>query len=135
VQIIYFATEADALANINQLPIGSLITDGTTYYAVSSAGTCNSAALAVTANVTLSVGGFDNASFNYYPNPVTDVLTVSYSNAISEIVVYNLLGQQVLIAKPNATQTQVDLSGLNTGTYMVKVTSDEVSKTIRVVKN
>jgi hypothetical protein len=41
----------------------------------------------------------------------------------------------VLIAKPNATQTQVDLSGLNTGTYMVKVTSDEVSKTIKVVKN
>jgi len=133
--IKWFASEADALANINQLPVGSLITDGTTYYAVSSAGTCNSAALAVTANVTLSVGGFDNASFNYYPNPVTDVLTVSYSNAISEIVVYNLLGQQVLIAKPNATQTQVDLSGLNTGTYMVKVTSDEVTKTVKVVKN
>jgi hypothetical protein len=133
--IKWFASEADALANINQLPVGSLITDGTTYYAVSSAGTFNSAALAVTANVTLSVGGFDNASFNYYPNPVTDVLTVSYSNAISEIVVYNLLGQQVLIAKPNATQTQVDLSGLNTGTYMVKVTSDEVTKTVKVVKN
>ena len=83
----------------------------------------------------LSVGGFDNANFNYYPNPVTDVLTVSYSNAISEIVVYNLLGQQVLTAKPNATQTQVDLSGLNTGTYMVKVTSDEVTKTVKVVKN
>jgi len=83
----------------------------------------------------LSVGGFDNASFNYYPNPVTDVLTVSYSNTISEVVVYNLLGQQMLTAKPNATQTQVDLSGLTAGTYMVKVTSDEVTKTVKVVKN
>lgn len=83
----------------------------------------------------LSTGSFDSANFKYYPNPVTDILTVSYSNSISEVVVYNLLGQQVLAAKPNATQTQMDLSGLNTGTYMVKITSDEVSKTVKVVKN
>ena len=133
--IKWFASEADALANVNQLPAGSLITDGTTYYAVSSSATCNSAALAVTANVTLSVGGFDNASFKYYPNPVTDVLTVFYSNVISEVVIYNLLGQQVLTTQPNATQTQMDVSGLTAGTYLMKVTSEEVSKMIKVVKN
>jgi hypothetical protein len=83
----------------------------------------------------LSVGGFDNASFKYYPNPVTDILTVSYSSSISDVVIYNLLGQQVVSVKPNATQTQVDLSGLTAGTYMVKVTSDEVTKTVKVVKN
>ena len=131
----WFATEADALANANELPAGTLITDGTTYYAASSAGICCSLPLAVTANVTLSVGGFDNANFNYYPNPVTDILTVSYSNVISDVVVYNLLGQQVLTAKPNATQTQMDVSGLTAGTYIVKVTSDEVTKTVKVVKN
>jgi hypothetical protein len=131
----WFASEADALANTNQLAVGTLITNGSTYYAVSSAGTCNSATLAVTVTVTLSVGGFDNASFKYYPNPVTDILTVSYSNAISDVVIYNLLGQQVVSVKPNATQTQVDLSGLTAGTYMVKVTSDEVTKTVKVVKN
>ena len=83
----------------------------------------------------LSTGSFDEASFNYYPNPVTDILTVAYSNVISNVVVYNLLGQQVLTEQPNATLTQVDLSGLNTGTYLVKVTSDEVTKTFKVVKN
>jgi hypothetical protein len=83
----------------------------------------------------LSTGGFDAESFKYYPNPVTDILTVSYSNAISDVVIYNLLGQQVVSVKPNATQTQVDLSGLTAGTYLVKVTSDEVTKTVKVVKN
>jgi hypothetical protein len=83
----------------------------------------------------LSTGSFDSTNFKYYPNPVTDVLTVSYSNVISDVVVYNLLGQQVVTAKPNATQTQVDLSGLTAGTYMVKITSDEVTKTVKVVKN
>ena len=83
----------------------------------------------------LSTGSFDTANFSYYPNPVTDILTVSYSNVISEVVVYNLLGQQVLTVKPNTNQTQVDVSGLTAGTYMVKVTSDEVTKTVKVVKN
>ena len=83
----------------------------------------------------LSTGSFDTANFSYYPNPVNDILTLSYSNVISEVVVYNLLGQQVASVKPNATQTQVDLSALTAGTYMVKVTSEEVTKTVKVIKN
>lgn len=83
----------------------------------------------------LNTGSFDSASFRYYPNPVTDVLTVSYSSTISNVVVYNLLGQQVLSVQPNATQVTINLSELNSGTYIVKVTSDEVSKIIKVVKN
>jgi hypothetical protein len=83
----------------------------------------------------LSTGSFDSANFKYYPNPVTDVLTLSYSSTISEVVVYNLLGQQMLVTKPNATQTQMDLSSLSTGTYLVKISSDEVTKTVKVVKN
>lgn len=133
--IKWFASEADALANINELTLASLITNGMTYYAVSSAGTCNSAALAVTVTVTLNLDGFDATNFKYYPNPVTDELSLSYSNAISEVIVYNLLGQQMLITKPNATQTQMDLSVLTVGTYLVKVTSDTVTKTVKVIKN
>jgi hypothetical protein len=83
----------------------------------------------------LSTGSFDSANFKYYPNPVTDVLTLSYSSTISEVVVYNLLGQQMLVTKPNVTQTQMDLSSLTTGTYLVKISSDEVTKTVKVVKN
>ena len=90
--------------------------------------------MAVTVTVTLGVNNFDNASFNYYPNPVTDILTISYSNVISEVIVYNLVGQQIVIAKPNATQTQIDISSLTAGTYLLKVTSDEVSKTVKVIK-
>ena len=82
----------------------------------------------------LSTGGFDTANFSYYPNPVADVLTMSYTNIISEVVVYNLLGQQVMTVQPNATQTQMDLSGLTNGTYLVKVTSEETVKTIKVIK-
>ena len=45
-----------------------------------------------------------------------------------------MLGQEVIIRKVNATSTQVDLSSFASGTYFVEVTSDQVSKTIKVVK-
>ncbi len=132
--IKWFASEADALANVNQLPVGTIISDGSTYYAVSSVGTCNSDALAVTVVVTLGVNGFDSSNFKYYPNPVTNILTISYTNSISEVVVSNLLGQQISAVKPNVTQTDVDMSSLPNGTYLVKVTSENQTKTIKVIK-
>ncbi|MDP2159715.1 MAG: GEVED domain-containing protein [Flavobacterium sp.] len=84
---------------------------------------------------TLSTGGFDLTNFSAYPNPVKDVFNFAYSNTISDLVIYNLLGQQVLATKPNATQGQVDMSSFPNGTYLVKVTSENQIKTIKVIKN
>ncbi|MDP2160897.1 MAG: fibronectin type III domain-containing protein, partial [Flavobacterium sp.] len=53
--------------------------------------------------VSLSTPSFDSSSFSAYPNPVKDVFNFAYSNTISDLVIYNLLGQQVLATKPNAT--------------------------------
>jgi len=85
-------------------------------------------------NTTLSVGGFDNANFAYYPNPVKNVLNLSYTQNISDIAVFNLLGQQVMTKTVNSNSGQVDMSNLSAGTYMVKVTADNQVKTIKVIK-
>lgn len=68
------------------------------------------------------------------PNPVRDVLNLSSTNDISSVEVYNMLGQQVLVKTINAAQSQLDMSQLNSGTYMVKVVSDSQQKTLKVVK-
>jgi hypothetical protein len=103
---------------------------------------CFSGAWAITVDFTvnvieedLSTGGFDTTNFSAYPNPVKDVFNFAYSNTISDLVIYNLLGQQVLATKPNATQGQVDMSSFPNGTYLVKVTSENQTKTIKVIKN
>ncbi|GGD16721.1 fibronectin type III domain-containing protein [Flavobacterium orientale] len=83
----------------------------------------------------LSTGSFDSSNFSAYPNPVKDVFNFAYSNTISDLVIYNLLGQQVLATKPNTTQGQVNMSSLPIGTYLVKVTSENQTKTIKVIKN
>ena len=88
----------------------------------------------INVQVLLSNTDFDNNSFTAYPNPVKDVLKVSYAQNISDIAVYNLLGQQVLLMNVNATKGQVDMSNLATGTYLVKVNTENAVKTIKVIK-
>lgn len=82
----------------------------------------------------LSTDTFDSSNFKYYPNPITNILTISYTNSISEVVISNLLGQQISAVKPNVTQTDIDMSSLPNGTYLVKVTSENQTKTVKVIK-
>lgn len=82
----------------------------------------------------LSNSNFDNNSFTAYPNPVKDILNVSFTQNISEVAVYNLLGQQVLFVNMNANKGQIDMSSLTSGTYLVKVKTENAVQTIKVIK-
>ena len=87
-------------------------------------------------DASLSTPDFTNApALSSYPNPVKDVLNLSYSSTISKIAIYNLLGQEVLRQDINATQSQVDVSKLANGTYLVKAEADGLQKTLKIVKS
>jgi hypothetical protein len=101
---------------------------------VSSNGTCSSAPLAVTVNVTLGTAGFDNASFSYYPNPTVDVLNVNYTRNIESVSIVNMLGQEVKNLRPNANTFAIDMTNLQVGTYFMTVTSEEATHTVKVIK-
>jgi hypothetical protein len=45
-----------------------------------------------------------------------------------------MLGQEVISRNINATSTQVDMSELSAGTYIVNVTVGDSVKTLKVVK-
>jgi hypothetical protein len=85
-------------------------------------------------DVTLSNTDFDTNTFTAYPNPVKDVLNVSFEQNISDVTVYNLLGQQVAFKKMNADKGQIDMSNLASGTYLVRVNTENAVKTIKVIK-
>lgn len=82
----------------------------------------------------LATSSFNNSAFSAYPNPVTDVLNLSYDKNISTVAVFNLLGQQVLSKSINANDAQIDMSQFNSGAYFVKVTSNDQVKTVKVIK-
>jgi hypothetical protein len=132
--VVWYGSLADALAGTNPLPSTTVLTNGSTYYAVNVVGTCVSSPLAVTVSVTLGTTQFDDFNFVYSPNPTSSILNISSSEVINEVSVMNLLGQQIMIKKTNATDVQIDLSSLAEATYFVKVISQEKEKTVKVIK-
>lgn len=90
------------------------------------------------ANVTCNTLSLDNleqdAVFTYHPNPVENTLTLNAQNNIQNVSVYNMLGQEVVRIAPNTIDTEVDMSDLQIGTYFVKVTINNATKTIKVLK-
>ncbi len=132
--IIWYPSEADALAGTNALPNTTVLTDNTTYYAVNLVGSCSSLPFAVTVTITLRNEGFDNVNFSYYPNPTYGILNIKYSKEISEVSVINLLGQLIISKKTNDSEVQIDLSSLPQETYLVRVLSEGLEKTFKVIK-
>lgn len=89
---------------------------------------------AVYNGVSLSNTVFDKGCLNYYPNPTTGVLNISYSKEITSVSVMNLLGQTVLTQNTNGMTIKLDMSSLIDGTYIVKIVSEGKTQSVKVVK-
>jgi hypothetical protein len=132
--VIWYATLLDAQNGTNPLASTTVITNGSTYWAVNVVGGCRSTPFAVAVSVTLGNEEFSDLNFSFYPNPTSSILNITYSRVISDIQVFNLLGQVVMTKKTNETDVQIDLSPLAEATYFVKVTSEGRDKIIKVIK-
>jgi len=72
--------------------------------------------------------------FSVYPNPVQDILNIRSTTSVDTIAIYDVLGKLVLETAPDAISPSVNMSGLTTGVYLVKITIDGASKTVKVIK-
>tara|TARA_R100000306_G_scaffold25158_3_gene28215 strand:- start:915 stop:1130 length:216 start_codon:yes stop_codon:yes gene_type:complete len=69
-----------------------------------------------------------------YPNPATNQITIDLgSNANSKVAIYNVLGQQ-FYASEIEKAAQIDVSAFQTGTYVIKISSENGSQVLRFVK-
>ncbi len=82
----------------------------------------------------LSTNEFSADSFRVYPNPVKDILNISTKTAVDNVTVYDILGKVVLSENPDAISPKVNMSGLSSGAYLVKVTIGNASKTVKILK-
>jgi hypothetical protein len=85
-------------------------------------------------DASLSAVSFDKSTFVAYPNPVKDVLNLSYKSVINNVRVVNLLGQEVLNSKTSTNEVQVNMSALSAGAYIVNITVEDTVHTIKVIK-
>jgi len=83
---------------------------------------------------TLGVSSFETAKIKMYPNPATSNFTIEAQDLISNVTVYNLLGQEVISKNLNEQETTMDISTLNNGVYVVKATVNGIVSSSRLVK-
>jgi len=69
-----------------------------------------------------------------FPNPVSDLLNLINDTEISEVNVFNLLGQKVVSLNPNALISTIDMSNLSPSAYVVEVISVGNRGTYKVIK-
>jgi hypothetical protein len=84
----------------------------------------------------LSVDEFQSNLFTHFYNKTTDILSLeSSSSAFDNVYLYNILGQQVKTQRLNNTSETVDMSSLTDGVYLVQVTLQGKTKTIKIIKH
>jgi len=118
---------------LSALTPGSTLYIGVWTYSVSGGGIDGDFQLSAY-DASLTSNTFSNSSFMFYPNPVKDVLNISNATTISKVQVVNFLGQEMIVKSMNDTQGQIDMSQLGAGTYLVKLTSDDQIKMIKIIK-
>ncbi|WP_034259768.1 T9SS type A sorting domain-containing protein [Aequorivita capsosiphonis] len=83
------------------------------------------------------LGVSENAhdGFTFYPNPTSNKLSLNSVNNIDSVVIYNMLGQKVLNTKIGATSSEINISNLVTGPYLMKVSVEGEIGSYKIIKN
>ncbi|MFK7750748.1 MAG: T9SS type A sorting domain-containing protein [Kordia sp.] len=110
--------------------------DGTYYVAVR-ATTTNSANLLIVLGLdvteTLGVEEFDASNFQHFINYDTKVLTMQASENMSNFILYNSLGQQVLNSELSTNVHEIDINRLDAGVYFAKVSINDKTETFKIL--
>src|SRR5690554_2799973 len=85
-----------------------------------------------------SANDFEKKMFNIYPNPTTDVLNITSSSSenITQAKVYDLTGKLLLhlTFDNHQAQQQIDVSQLVKGLYMIEISTNKNTQTVKFIK-
>lgn len=81
----------------------------------------------------LSLVDLDPTTLVYYPNPVKDILNIQHKENIERIEIYDLSGKRVLYKK-KGDLNKINLSSLPSGSYLVRIYSQDNSQSFKIIK-
>ena len=76
------------------------------------------------------------SQFAIYPNPVITKFNISFPQGIEQatVVVFNLLGTEVLRTEVQANANALDISNLAAGMYIANISSNEKTNSFKIIK-
>jgi hypothetical protein len=84
----------------------------------------------------LSSGHLENlTNVNLHPNPSTDFIIINSADIIEKCSIYDLTGRVVKGSNPNSNNFSVDVTSLNKGIYLVKLSSGDKTGSIKLIKD
>ena len=74
-----------------------------------------------------------NAAVRLYPNPNNGSFTLDINNEVADVQIVDLLGNEVYAAKHTKGTTTLNLTNVSSGVYFIKVNSNNVKTTNRLI--
>ncbi len=101
----------------------------------SSSVNCDSEFTETVSIINVGINTITHENVEVYPNPTNGIVNIEYANE-AKINVYNLLGELVLSNIDVNGFTEVDMSELTNGTYIIKISTDDnvITTKINLIK-
>lgn len=93
----------------------------------------NTYTIVITDNDPNGVKELNAVAFNLYPNPARDVVRVKALQNITEVIITDLTGQEVVRSTADGKSATLDTHHLKAGVYFVRVSTSEGSSVKKVV--
>ena len=81
---------------------------------------------------TASVNDVFSSKISIYPNPANEFVQISTNETITGVEVYNLIGKKV-ISSSKLTNNKIDVSNLSKGVYVLKVMSNDLVGSRKII--
>jgi hypothetical protein len=82
----------------------------------------------------VGVSGYMTGNLNVFPNPTNDYVTISYSEPMETIELFNADGRKILSETPNSEELRLSLLDLPAGFYMLTIHAGHQSFTRKLMK-
>lgn len=106
-------------------------------YLANNKGKIKETVITINVSSTLSTGEVNGILDNVkiYPNPADNILFIdTIDNQIQKIEIFDLQGRLLKTIKENKEKYQIDISNFSSATYLVKLSTEKGSQTVKVVK-
>ena len=75
---------------------------------------------------------FSSDNFSIFPNPIKDILNFNVTDIVLKIEVYDISGR--ILSSNSVSENKVDLSGLKTGNYIIKLYTKNGITNTKIIK-